>query len=209
MPRLSRKEKQAKTRSSLMKSAAKVFCRHGMDRASIDQVAEDAGFTKGAFYANFKNKEELFLAMLDEHFEQHIGEVERAFASSEESPPEQARHAAADFARGLHADPEATRLFQEFYAYAMRNDSFREELITRYATLRNRYEQVLQRRVDEYGLNLDIPMEQIVRMVIMMADGFALWRLLEPDAVTDEVFEELMELFTIGVGVRGGVLERT
>jgi AcrR family transcriptional regulator len=208
MPRLSRKEKQQRTRTSLIKSAAKVFCRHGMDRASIDQVAEDAGYTKGAFYANFKNKEELFLAMLDEHFEQHVGEVERAFASPEESPPEQARHAAADFVRGLHADPEATRLFQEFYAYAMRDDSFREELITRYATLRKRYEEVLQRRVDEYGLTLDIPMDQIVRMVVMMADGFALWRLLEPDEVNDELFEELMELFTIGVGVRGGVLDR-
>ena len=136
MPRLSRKEKQAKTRSSLMKSAAKVFCRHGMDKASIDQVAEDAGYTKGAFYANFKSKEELFLAMLDEHFQEHIEEVERAFADSDESPPEQARHAAADFVRSLHADPERSRLFQEFYAYAVRDEDFRQELLTRFATLR-------------------------------------------------------------------------
>jgi AcrR family transcriptional regulator len=209
MPRLSRKEKQAHTRSSLMKSAAKVFCRQGMDRASIDQVAEDAGYTKGAFYANFKNKEELFLAMLDEHFEQHIEEVERAFADDEESPPEQARHAAADFVRSLHADPERSRLFQEFYAYAVRDDDFRQELITRFATLRSRFERIYQRRADEYGLSLDIPMERIVRMVIAMADGFALWQQLEPDAVDDELFEELMVIFTTGVGVRGGVLERS
>jgi AcrR family transcriptional regulator len=207
--RLSRKEKQAKTRSSLMKSAAKVFCRHGMERASIDQVAEDAGYTKGAFYANFKSKEELFLAMLDEHFQEHIEEVERAFADSEESAPEQARHAAADFVRSLHADPERSRLFQEFYAYAVRDDDFREELITRFGTLRERFERIYQRRADELGLTLDIPMERIVRMVIAMADGFALWQQLEPDAVDDELFEELMVIFTTGVGVRGGILERT
>jgi len=208
MPRLSRKEKQARTRSSLMKSAAKLFCRHGMERASIDQVAEDAGYTKGAFYANFKSKEELFLAMLDEHFEQRIEEVERAFAGTEESPPEQARHAAADFAGSLHAAPEVARLFQEFYAKAIRNEAFREELITRFATLRNRIERVYQRRADEFGLSLDIPMERIVRMVIAMADGWALWQQLEPDEVDDELLEEMFALFTTGVGVRGGVLER-
>jgi AcrR family transcriptional regulator len=209
MPRLSRKEKQAKTRSSLMKSAAKVFCRHGMDRASIDQVAEDAGYTKGAFYANFKSKEELFLAMLDERFEQRIEEVERAFSDADESPPEQARHAAADFARSLHADPEVARLFQEFYTYAIRDDSFREELITRFTTLRERLERIYQRRVDEYGLSLDLPMDRIVRMVIAMTDGWALWNMLEPDEVDDELVEEMFALFTTGVGVRGGVLDRT
>jgi AcrR family transcriptional regulator len=207
MPRLSRKEKQARTRSSLLKSAAKVFCRHGMDRASIDQVAENAGYTKGAFYANFRNKEELFLAMLDDRFEQRIQEVERAFADSEESPPDQARHAAGDFARSLRADPEVARLFLEFFAYALRNESFRDELITRFATLRKRIEQVYARRADELGLNLDVPVERIARMVFAMADGWAIWQLLEPDSVDDELLEEMMALFTIGVGVRGGILE--
>src|ERR671910_103600 len=64
--RISRSEKQAKTRSSLLKAAAKVFCRHGLEGASIDEVSAEAGYTKGAFYANFKSKEELFLVMLDE-----------------------------------------------------------------------------------------------------------------------------------------------
>src|SRR3954463_15890147 len=129
MQRLTRKEKQAHTHFCLMEAAARVFAKRCLQHASIDQVAEEAGYTKGAFYANFKNKEELFLAMLDEHFEQRIGEVERAFGDAEESPPDQARHAAADFAASLHADPEQGRLFQEFYAYAVRDEAFREELV--------------------------------------------------------------------------------
>jgi AcrR family transcriptional regulator len=206
--RLSRKEKQAKTRSSLLKSAAKVFSCHGMERASIDQVAEDAGYTKGAFYANFKNKEELFLAMLDKHFEERIEEADRAFADAEGSPPEQARHAAADFAQSMESDPEVTRLFHEFYAYALRDQGFREELLTRFTTLRARFERIYQRRADELGLSLDVSMDRIVRMVIAMTDGWALWRLLEPDGVDDELLEEMMAIFTTGVGVRGGILER-
>jgi AcrR family transcriptional regulator len=207
MPRLSRKEKQAKTRSSLMQSAARVFCRHGMERASIDEVAEDAGYTKGAFYANFASKQELFLAMLDERFTERIEEVDRAFADSGESPPEQARHAAADFARASRADPGAERLFLEFAAYALRDEDFRQELLTRFTTLRERLEQVYQRRHDEYGLHLDIPMDRIVRMVIAMADGWALWQLLDPEGVDEELLEEMMEIFTTGAGVLGGALE--
>ena len=205
--RLTRKEKQAKTRSSLMSSAARVFCRRGLERASIDEVAEDAGYTKGAFYANFKNKEELFLAMLDERFTRRIEEVDRAFAGSE-SPPEQARQAASEFARSLYSDPEVTRLFLEFASYAVRDEGFREELTTRFATLRERLEQVYQRRADEYGLHLDIPMERIVRMVIAMADGWAMWQLLEPDEVDVELLENMMAIFTTGIGALGGALDR-
>jgi AcrR family transcriptional regulator len=121
--RLTRKEKQADTRSRLLRSAAKVFCRKGMDRGSVEEVAGDAGFTKGASYANFKSKEELFLAMLDERFGERLDEIDRI---SEAGGPleSQVREAGEDFARGLGADPVWQRLFFEFTAYAARNDDF-------------------------------------------------------------------------------------
>ena len=74
--RLTRQEQQARTRSRLMNAASKVFSCKGMQQASIDEVAQEAGYTKGAFYANFKSKEELFLAMLDEQFAQRLEELE-------------------------------------------------------------------------------------------------------------------------------------
>jgi AcrR family transcriptional regulator len=204
--RLSRKEKQEKTRSSLMRSAGRIFCKRGLERASIDEVAEEAGYTKGAFYANFRSKQELFLAMLDERFTQRIEEVDRAFADNE-PPPQQARQAAAEYARAFRADPGAERLFFEFASYALRDEDFRQELLTRFATLRDRLERVYQRRTDEYGLDLDIPMERIVRMVIAMADGWALWQLLDPEGVDDDLLETMIEVFTTGIGVLGGALE--
>jgi AcrR family transcriptional regulator len=207
--RLTRKEQQERTRSRLMSSAAKVFACKGMQGASVDEVAEDAGYTKGAFYANFKSKEELFLAMLDERFAERIAASEEAFAGTDESPPEQARHAAEDFARAIHADPEKQRLFMEFASYALQNEDFRQELLTRFATLRSRLAAVFEKRIESYGIEAAVPVESMVRMVILMADGWALWNLLEPDAVDDELFESLMEIFTVGVGVMGGALERS
>src|SRR6185503_5848600 len=74
-----RKERQARTRAALMDAAA--------------AVAEQAGFTKGAVYANFASKEELFLAMLDAHFDSRLAELDRILATDAD-PDDQAREAA-------------------------------------------------------------------------------------------------------------------
>lgn len=206
--RLTRQEQQARTRSKLMTAASKVFTCKGMQQASIDEVAEEAGYTKGAFYANFKSKGELFLAMLDERFEARIQEVERAFESDEEAP-EQARHAAAEFARATRTDPTHERLFLEFATHALRDEAFREELITRFTTLRQRLAEVYARRLDTYGVEPPIPVDRMVRMVIAMADGWALWRMLEPNDVDDELFESMMEVYTVGIGAMAGLLDQS
>ena len=79
--RLTRKEQQADTRGRLLRSAAKVFGRRGFQAASLDEVAADAGFTKGAVYANFESKEDLFLAMLDERFAERRAAMQRTAAT--------------------------------------------------------------------------------------------------------------------------------
>lgn len=204
--RLTRKESQAQTRSRLLQSATRVFSAKGLERASVAEVSADAGYTKGAFYANFESKQDLFLAMLEERFERRIAEVERVW-SDHESPPQQARHSAADFARSIRADPEAPRLFLEFSAYALRDERFRDELLARFTTLRERLEEIYSRRVEQYGIELGIPMDRVVRMVIAICDGWELWQLLEPDAVDERLLEEMIEAFTVGLGVMSGALE--
>jgi AcrR family transcriptional regulator len=196
--RLSRKEKQAHTRSCLMKSAAKIFARRGLQQASIDEVTEDAGFTKGAFYANFKSKEELFLAMLDERFAARLKEIDAAVAS-DETPEVQAQQAGADFARFLSADRNWQRLFFEFTAYAARNEDFREELVTRHRALRKRITELYNRRADELDLAPPIPFEQVSLMTFAMAHGVALEKLLEPEAVPDDLFGTMLLVFFTGL----------
>jgi AcrR family transcriptional regulator len=196
--RLTRKEKQAHTRSCLMKSAAKVFARRGLQQASIDEVTEDAGFTKGAFYANFKSKEELFLAMLDERYAARLKEIDAAVAS-DETPEVQAQQAGADFARFLGADRSWQRLFFEFAAHAARNEDFREELVTRHRALRDRIAELYSRRADELGITPPIPFEQVSLMTFAMAHGVALEKLLEPEAVPDELFGTMLLVFFTGL----------
>ncbi|HVS28959.1 MAG TPA: TetR/AcrR family transcriptional regulator [Solirubrobacteraceae bacterium] len=199
MPRrLTRKERQAHTRSCLMKSASKVFARHGLQQASIEEVAEDAGYTKGAFYANFKSKEELFLAMLDERFAERLEEIDRVI-ESDAAPETQARAAGADFIRHISADPEWQRLFFEFAAYAARNEDFREELITRYRSIRDRLTELYRKRTERLGVTSPVPLEKVSLMTFAMANGFALEKLLEPDAVADDVYPLMLEIFFAGL----------
>ena len=198
MQRLTRKEKQAHTRACLMHSAARVFARRGLQQASIDEVAEDAGFTKGAFYANFKSKEELFLAMLDERFAKRIEDIERVIAG-EGSTAQKARRAGDQFVQNLSADREWERLFFEFSAYAARDDDFREELVTRYRTLRERVAAALQAHDEESEKEMALPSDQVAFMVSVMGNGFALEKLLEGDAVADELYGTMLMVFFAGL----------
>ena len=63
------------TRQRIIASAATVFARKGYHGASLDQVAADAGLTKGAVYWHFQSKSDLFLALLDARFQRDMSEM--------------------------------------------------------------------------------------------------------------------------------------
>jgi AcrR family transcriptional regulator len=188
-PMLTRKEKQAKTRSALLKSAAKLICRKGITEASIDDVAADAGYTKGAFYANFKSKEELFLVMLDERYAAELERLE-AHLPGEGAPSEEVRASAEDFIRFVRSDPEWPKLYFEFVVYAARNPEFREELATRNRAMRERIAEVIRNWSADFAAQSPFPYEDVAMMLFCMADGFLIQQLIEPD--TDSKLYETM-----------------
>src|ERR1700712_1924464 len=60
------------TCEKLFEAAARVFEEQGIGSASIETIAAAAGFSRGAFYSNFKSKDELIIAMLEDHVEQTV-----------------------------------------------------------------------------------------------------------------------------------------
>jgi AcrR family transcriptional regulator len=198
MARLTRKESQARTRSKLIEAAGKVFACRGMERATVDEVASEAGYTKGAFYANFKSKEDLFLAMLDERFAKRLEEIDRVLESG--APVEdQARRAGQEFSDYLATDPEWSRLFFEFAVQAMRDEGFRQELVARHRTIRSRIAAGFEAHADTIGGELPIPAQAVAMMTYAMADGFALARILEPEDMPDDLFATMLAVFFTGL----------
>lgn len=82
MPRLTREESRALTRAKLLDSARVVVAREGYESASIDRIAEEAGFSKGAFYSNFGSKEEIVLELLETHSAKDVADIEGLLGES-------------------------------------------------------------------------------------------------------------------------------
>ena len=75
--RISRAERHAQTREQLLDAARSVFAKHGYGGASIDRIAAEAGYSKGAIYSNFESKEAIMLALLERYADDEIAEFNR------------------------------------------------------------------------------------------------------------------------------------
>lgn len=195
--RLTRKEQQARTRATLIASAARVLAKKGFRGASIDDITADAGFTKGAFYANFASKEAMFLELLDEHFADRLEEIQRATATGGDLS-DQADQVGRDFFSSLRGDEDWCRLFLEFTAHATREPEFGAEFQRRFDALRAEVAAVLERRASELGIIPPFPADVIARMTFAMAHGVALEQLLDP-TTPDDLFAAMLRLFFGGV----------
>jgi AcrR family transcriptional regulator len=197
-PRLTRKEQQERTRDALIRAGARAVAERGLHRASIDEIARDAGFTKGAFYANFANKDALVLAILDRHFSIALDDIDDAVASNDDVA-EQARDAGVRFADQMASDQGWGRVFVELVGHASRDEAFRVEMAARMQLLRDRIAAVYAQRAAELGLDLPYPADEISRMTSTMATGVAVQRLLDPDGVSDDLFATMLVVFFGGL----------
>jgi AcrR family transcriptional regulator len=192
-----RAERQADTRAALLRSASRLICRRGMHGASIDMIAGEAGYTKGAFYANFDSKEHLFLVMLDEKFAAELERLETVMTGAGE-PAAEVRQAAEEFLTYVDRDPEWPRLYQEFAAHAARDNSFRHEFAARQRILRARMADVFARWATAFDVVPPLPASDVAAMTFFMADGFLLSRIIDPE-LDDGLYATMVETFLHGL----------
>lgn len=187
-PRLSREEKKAETRSALVRSAADVFARRGFHAASVDEIAENAGFSIGALYSNFERKDDLLLAAI----EQNVTDWARLFAErfrEADSFRDRARSIADAWIEGVSAEPEPFLLWIELWAYAIRNDRLREELAVRSRAIRDLFTSMVTETAQQAGVELpDGLAEELGAVFDALGLGLAVRRLLDPAAVPDGLF---------------------
>ena len=117
------------TRQRIIASAATVFARKGYHGASLDQVAADAGLTKGAVYWHFQSKADLFLVLLDERFQRDMSEmsVKVDAAHNQADPFESLKLVLLQLADKIESDSDWPRLFLEFLGHA-RDDAVHQRI---------------------------------------------------------------------------------
>jgi AcrR family transcriptional regulator len=191
--RPTRAEKQIQTKSRLIDAATGVFARRGFRAATVEEIAEHAGYSHGAVYSNFAGKEELFLAVFERYMSQRVDEVARA--SEVEAPfPERARAAADQWMRRFGEDRETFLLHLEFMIHAARNPELSKQLGQRMAALRLDIERRIAERAAERRASLPLSPAQIALIVRALGIGLAVEALNAPGEVDTGLYGEFVAL---------------
>lgn len=176
-----RGDKRARTRAKLLQAAREVTREKGYERTTMEEVARRAGMTTGAIYGNFRNKDELFIALSETYWPPvkpsiapgaDLSAVLQAFAEATlDSLPER-RGAAVGFFSGK--------------AYAMGHEAVRERARDITAKSYEEGAQWLRHAVGDEALPFSADI--MVRVIHALTEGLMLQRLMTPELIGDEVF---------------------
>jgi AcrR family transcriptional regulator len=189
MPRgeFDRSERRARTRQQLLDAAARVYARSGFDGATLDQVAEEAGFTKGAVYDHFGSKERLLFALLDEYLAGQIAE-QRALFDPEQETAERPRAGADRWMSELQDDPGAFRLFVEAWVHGQRDDELRDFIRVGMDDWRETFKGFGRQRASEKEIEIpEAMLEQLSNVMLSLGIGLGIIKLADPDSVAPEL----------------------
>ena len=191
---LSRAERRANTRTELIDAAERLFSSQGFHATSLDTVADEAGFTKGAVYSNFASKEDLFFAVYERRVERHLETAERALAGND-GPERGILAMIADASARRERDDGWLAVFLEFWTHVLRHPEHRA-----------RFAEIHARAVDPFVASLELfaaerqvelPLDARKLAVAFFAAGTALGleRLTQPELVDRDLMVRLQELW--------------
>lgn len=195
--RLLRAQRKELTRQELVDAARAVFLRRGFHSASLDEIAEEAGYTKGAVYSNFDGKDGLFLAVFDEHFRRRAEQYVEIVFDHEEI--EDSYRAVARFWRDANErEPEWARLVAEFLVHASRHEPLRAAV----HEVRERglaaIAAVIDALAQRHGVEFVLPTRDVARGGGALNRGLAIEQLIDP-ALAGGVFEEMHVAYMRGL----------
>jgi AcrR family transcriptional regulator len=202
-------ERREETREELLEAAARIFAQRGFHGTSLDAIAEEAGYSRGAVYYNFADKEELFLELLDRRCAERSQDLRAVFADTAEDDAEatsrQAQLAAEHALDAMTGDPEWRALYLEFLAQAARDPAFRRRFAKRTAEMRCALDEVVEQRTAPFSDALGMEPAQLA--VVIDALGTGLWAhhmLHGSRAVPPDLFSKALALIVEGVAARAG-----
>jgi AcrR family transcriptional regulator len=189
--RLSRAERRQQTREELLTAAEACFVTRGFHATSVDQVAEQAGYTKGAVYSNFAAKEDLFFAVYERRVERALTEVTPALRQAG------LEHAFDSLATATidrrDRDDGWLAVFFEFWGHVVRHPELRERFAAIHARFLEPLAEAVQQLAEDRGLALpaDVTASQVALAWNAMEIGLGLERLTQPQTVDAAVARRL------------------
>jgi AcrR family transcriptional regulator len=180
---LRRPEQNERTRRELLAAARPVFETSGYHGATLDQIAEAAGYTKGAVYSRFGSKADLFLALIEARQAERMHGIETAAASS---PRERLTSAILAFAERLDADLAWFLVLGEFRAHARRHPALNARYASLHDRVRGEMTDFFERLYAELGATPPVPPASLADFLFAAQSGVALERAADPQALPAE-----------------------
>jgi len=178
--RLRRGESQAQTREALMESANRLFDVKGFSATSIADIADEAGYTTGALYSNFANKEDLFLAVLERQLAAEMSALQEAL-SAEETIRGRLEVVGAWYVSQAGQGRRRTRALAEIALLAQNREAAYARLREQRGLLHHAVAALLRQQEVELGIEFRMPIPTLTTAVLALLEGFALGSAIEHD----------------------------
>jgi AcrR family transcriptional regulator len=193
--RLTQAEAKERTRQQLVAAAARVFARKGFAGASLEEIAEAAGYSTGAVYYNFAGKEELFLELIrsgwSRQIERRTEAVTRVFAEAAHGgDPFDALSAFLAGRAGQGSD--VLPLVAEFWLYAVRHPEVMDLVAAKLSEQDRGLEPVIAAAMERYGTPDGISPAELTLVAMSLFEGLARRRSMDKDAVPDDLFARVL-----------------
>jgi AcrR family transcriptional regulator len=190
--RLTREERKARTRAQLLQAAGDLFRRQGFAATSLEQVAAEAGLTKGAVYAHFSSKVELFLSFVDEVDRRAGLDV---LTEEGRTYEERFRALGREIETLMPADAEEQAFSLELRAFALRIPDARRALAAR---LRDQVDEVAEAQSDDLEFDRQAAL-QIFAVTQALVWGLGELRGFDPELVPPGTFEMALAMIAAPV----------
>ena len=149
------------TRAQLLDAALRVFLRRGFHGASLDEIAEEAGYTTGAVYSNFKGQDDPFLAVLDAEAQRRFP-LRSALMLDAPSIEEGLRASAREMAQYAREHPGWTGVYVEFWTHASRRPELRRKVAEQHERLLDTVGGLVAEWASRWGVEFKLPAREVV-----------------------------------------------
>jgi AcrR family transcriptional regulator len=197
--RLSREESRAQTCERLLEAARTVFLKDGIEAASIEDVAEAAGYSRGAFYSNFESKDDLLCAVLDRELRNEGQEIEAIVAAL---PAADLMAKLRQYYVELGNDEAHCAFWLGLQLHAIRNSAIRPRVAELMRKKREHAIAMIRRIYQAIGKEPPGSVETVALGLMSIAQGLAITRMLDPESISAESLPKSLEtLFNQITGV--------
>jgi AcrR family transcriptional regulator len=184
--RLTRQETKAQTRQRLIEAATEFFAVKGYEGTAVEELAKHAGYTRGAFYSHFANKEELMKAIIDQGFDSDLEGIRR-MESLEGLDALAAGYK--ELARAFYTDPMNLLWMLEFQLSAIRHPELREAYAGQHRKMREAIRHLLATHLEREGYDDAPAYGEYADIFLVIVSGLGLLKLIYGDEISPDAFE--------------------